>query len=125
MRRRSAWILFAACLSGCGYALNGTTQKVRIDTVPTGAQVQVDGKPYTTPVELELKRGTHHTVTAKTTYGAPLASHIRSETQWRYQVVDFFITPILGNIFDGASGGDSELVPSQLVIPLDKPQSAP
>ena len=125
MKASEVALVVAIGLSGCGYVQHGSTQKVFIDTMPTGAPVQVDGKTYTTPVELELKRGNHHTVTAQTTYGAPLASHIRSETQWRYQAFDFFVTPIIGNIFDGATGGDSELVPSTLVLPLEKPQAAP
>lgn len=115
-------LIAAVCLlSGCGYVLHGSTQKVSIDTVPTGARVEVDGRSYTTPAELELGRGTHHTVTARTTAGAPLATHIRSEIQWRWAIPSFFLPPIIGSIIDGVSGGDSELVPDKLVIPLGTP----
>jgi hypothetical protein len=121
MRTWQACVLVVGWLAGCGYFQHGSTQKVFIDTVPSRARIEVDGRPYTTPVDLELHRGRHHTVTAKTTYGAPLATHIRSETQWRYQLFDFLL-PIIGNIFDAVTGGDSVLVPSELVIPLDRPQ---
>lgn len=113
------WFWVAA--SGCGYIQHGSTQKVFIDTVPSGAAIAVDGLPYTTPVDLELERVRHHTVTTQTIGGAPVATHIRSETQWTYQIIDFFLTPIIGNIVDGVTGGDSMLVPAELVIPLERP----
>jgi len=122
---RTLLALSLVLLSSCGYIMHGSTQKVQIDTVPTNAAVEVDGRPYTTPVELELGRSTLHTVTTRSTYGAPLASHVQSDTQWRSQVVDCVTCPIIGNIIDGVSGGDSELVPTQLVIPLEKPQATP
>lgn len=107
--------------TGCGYVLHGSTQNIHIDTVPSGARVEVDGKPYTTPIDLELARGNHHTVSGRTTTGAPLSSHIRSELQWRYVIASFFLPPIIGTIVDGVTGGDCELVPSEVIIPLAKP----
>ena len=115
-------ILLMTLSTGCGYVTHGSTQRVFVDTMPSGAKIAIDGKPYTTPVDLQLERGNHHTVTAQTTYGAPLASHIRSEIQWRYVIASFFLPPIIGTIIDGVTGGDCELVPAELVIPLDKPQ---
>lgn len=108
--------------TGCGYVTHGSTQHVFVDTVPSNSPISIDGRPYTTPVDLELARGSHHTVTAQTTWGAPLASHIRSEIQWRYAIASFFLPPIIGTIIDGVTGGDCELVPAELVIPLDQPQ---
>jgi hypothetical protein len=113
-------LLFCLTATGCGYVLRGSTQKVTIDSSPSGAQVQVDGATHKTPVELELARGRHHTVTAQGTAGTPVATHIESQTQWRFQVIDLFLTPIIGNIVDGASGGDSDLVPSKVVLPLSR-----
>lgn len=106
-------------VSGCGYIQHGSTQKVFIDTVPSGSRISVDGKPYTTPVDLELERVRHHTVTTETKGGTPVATHIRSETQWMIQLFDLLVTPIVGNIVDGVTGGDSVLVPAELVIPLE------
>jgi len=117
---RTLILAFSLAASGCGYIQHGSTQKVFIDTQPSGARISVDGRPYTTPVDLELERVRHHTVTAETKAGAPIATHIRSETQWTIQLFDFLVTPIVGNIVDGVTGGDSELVPAQLVIPLEK-----
>lgn len=120
MRTLSIPLFATLALSGCGYLTHGSTQRAFIDTVPSSSRIEIDGQPYTTPVDLELARGRHHTVTAETTTGVPLSTHIQSETQWRYQLVDFFLTPIIGNIVDGVTGGDSELVPSELVIPLER-----
>jgi hypothetical protein len=117
---RAIALLLCLTAAGCGYIMRGSTQKVLIDSSPSRSQVQVDGATYTTPVELELARGRHHTVTAQSTGGTPVATHIESQTQWRYQVVDLLITPIIGNIIDGASGGDSNLVPSKVVLPLGR-----
>ena len=117
---KSLCLAFFVTMTGCGYVLHGSTQIVHIDTAPSGARVQVDGEPHTTPVDLDLQRGNHHTVTAQSASGAPLASHIRSEIQWRYAIASFFLPPIIGSIVDGVTGGDCELVPSRVLIPLGK-----
>jgi hypothetical protein len=121
VKKFPAVTLALALTTGCGYVLHGSTQNVHIDTMPSGAEVEVDGRPYTTPVDLELSRGDHHAVTGRTANGAPLSSHIRSELRWRYVAASFFLPPIIGSIVDGVTGGDCELVPSEVFIPLARP----
>jgi hypothetical protein len=47
-----------AGLTGCGTLLTGTTQTLQINSVPSGATVQVNGKDRgQTPLQLNLRRG--------------------------------------------------------------------
>jgi PEGA domain len=48
--------------TGCA-TLRGSDQKMRIETDPTGANLTVDSKTYTTPVDVVLKRREVHKVT--------------------------------------------------------------
>jgi hypothetical protein len=55
--------------SGCATLLRGSTQKLNFQTVPSGAQLIVDGKQYTTPAEVKLARkNAHHVVVSKDGY---------------------------------------------------------
>lgn len=49
-------------LNGCASITHGTTQKIPIESDPTGASIAVDGgeEKYKTPCELELTRGVDH-----------------------------------------------------------------
>jgi hypothetical protein len=55
-------VLGLLCLgTGCA-TLRGDTQKMKIESEPAGAQLTVDGKAYTTPAEVELKRKDAHRI---------------------------------------------------------------
>ena len=50
-----------ALLSGCATIINGTTQRVQIDSAPGGADVSIDDQQHvTTPAEVSLARGQAH-----------------------------------------------------------------
>ena len=60
---RCGLLLFSICLlvtqAGCGIyglAMNGTRQKVFIDSYPSGARVELEGQVATTPAQFSLKR---------------------------------------------------------------------
>ena len=46
------------CISaiGCATALRGSSQKMKIETDPSGATLKINDQSYTTPAEVELKR---------------------------------------------------------------------
>jgi hypothetical protein len=46
--------------SGCAATFRGTTQKVHFRSVPPGASLEVDGRVFTTPAIVKLKRGRSH-----------------------------------------------------------------
>jgi hypothetical protein len=66
-------ICWAACLGmlgmllvtmgGCATVCRGSNQKIKMVTDPPGATLNVDGKPYTTPTTVVLKRNKPHVVT--------------------------------------------------------------
>jgi len=48
---------------GCASIFLGTTQRVRIDSEPSGAYVRIDGADIgTTPVDANLSRGSSHNI---------------------------------------------------------------
>jgi hypothetical protein len=59
----SVLLAFAMLVSGCGTLFQGSKQEVRIQSDPTGADVEVRGQPKgKTPVTLTLNRGQTHLV---------------------------------------------------------------
>jgi hypothetical protein len=51
-------VLLIGCLAGCGTLFTGTTQTVQINSVPSGATVQVNGTYRgLTPTPVTLKKG--------------------------------------------------------------------
>src|SRR5690349_9376158 len=76
--------------TGCATLVRGDKQKMKFDTDPTGATVNVDGKDYTAPTTVVLKRKEPHNVTI---------SHPG------YQTINF----ALNSQWDGASLGNIAL----------------
>lgn len=63
--------------TGCA-TLRGDTQKMKIESEPSGAQLTVDGKNYTTPADVPLKRKeTHRIAIAKAGY-RPITFNLES-----------------------------------------------
>jgi hypothetical protein len=52
-----------ATMGGCATVFRGDKQKVNVVTDPPGAKLDVDGKSYTTPTNVVLKRNKPHTLT--------------------------------------------------------------
>jgi len=128
MRRIPPWIFLIAALAlwamSCGVVAHGRTQRVLIDSLPTGAQVEVDGVAHTTPVFLDLSRKEHHTVIARNPNGAIVWRPIESQADVVWVLVDLGTLPLVANVIDSALGGDRELRPDALVIPFP-PADAP
>jgi hypothetical protein len=59
----AAWAMLLSTLGGCATVFRGSNQKIKMVTDPPGAQVNVDGKSYTTPTSVVLKRNKPHVVT--------------------------------------------------------------
>jgi hypothetical protein len=58
----AATLGFLLSATGCA-TLRGDKQKMTISTDPSGANLMVDGKAYTTPAEVMLKRKDAHEIT--------------------------------------------------------------
>ncbi len=67
-KRVSLCIVVAACFAvavlgtGCATIVKGTTQRVQINSEPTGATARVGGKTVTTPASVLLKSADLYTV---------------------------------------------------------------
>jgi hypothetical protein len=106
---------------GCATLLRGTEQTLTFQTVPSGAEVFVDGTMYTSPVDVKLRRKAVHRVTiAKEGYRT---LRFLIDPQWDgVSLVGNIILPggSVGLVIDNANGADQnffklakiELVPS-------------
>jgi hypothetical protein len=63
--------------TGCA-TLRGDTQKLKLESEPSGAQLTVDGKNYTTPVEVPLKRKDAHRITIAKAGYRPITFNLES-----------------------------------------------
>lgn len=120
----SALLLLTVFGSGCATIIQGTTQKIPVSSVPSGAKVTVDESTgFTTPTVLELSRKEHHTLQFSLEGHHPEFMKLESVTS----------AAVMGNILaggligwgiDAASGGQYRLVPEAVHITL-RPIAAP
>ena len=64
-------------VTGCA-TMRGDTQKVKFDTDPSGANLNVDGQKYTTPAEVALKRKEAHRIAIAKEGYRPIAFNLES-----------------------------------------------
>jgi len=58
-----ALVIFVALSSGCASMMYGSSQEVTFSSVPSGADLEINGKPRgTTPAHLKLWRGKSHSI---------------------------------------------------------------
>ncbi len=115
--------LLATC-SGCATMMSGTTERIRIESEPPGAQVTVDGKTYTTPVDVTLPRGRSHEVAFELPAHEPARRTIRQETNgWTWGNV--LIGGVIGVVVDEASGAAGDLEPDVVSVRLTPLPAAP
>lgn len=101
-------------LSGCGSIINGTTQDVGISSVPSAAEVTVDGQIIgKTPVTAQLRRKDNHIVKLELPGYLPYeATFTRSVSGWVWGNIIF--GGLIGLAVDAISGGLYKLTPDQL-----------
>lgn len=114
----SVSMLFA----GCATIVSGTTQKVSVNSQPTGAKVTADGKTTaTTPTDFTLERKSDHTlefskdgyknvtIMLKRTINGMLAGNI-------------LIGGLIGTGIDAVSGANNKLIPERVNVRLEEGQ---
>ena len=106
---------------GCATLLRGTRQTLSFRTIPSEAEITIDGKSYTSPVEVELRRkSVHQVIVSKEGYRT---LKFAIDPQWDgVSLVGNIILPggSVGLVIDNANGADQnfftlakiELVPS-------------
>ena len=113
---------------------HGTSQKVVISTVPSGATVSDGTHEYKTPVTLELKRSKEHTLTISKPGFVTETVSVKHEIG--SVVAKDILLPFVGFLawgIDAASGAQWNLVPETVAlhlkpiyaVHLDKPPALP
>jgi hypothetical protein len=100
-------LLFITLSGGCATLLRGSHQTMKFETKPSGAQVIVDGKWYTSPVSLSLQRKVSHDV--RIVMGGYRTVEFVIDPQWDgISLVGNIIMPggSVGLVADRVSGAD-------------------
>lgn len=111
-------VLVSVLGSGCATIINGTTQKIPISSVPTGAKVTVDQSTgYTTPTVLDLSRKRNHTL--QVSLGGYNTEVITLQSVMSGAVMgNLVLGGLIGWGVDAASGAQKRLVPESIHITL-------
>lgn len=130
MKKILSLMLAAGLLSSCGSIMNGQNQDVVINTVPTGANLWVDGIPApSTPHIAKLKRSKTHTIRIeKEGYEGVYTTIDRSFSGWVWgniPLCGLLFWPV-GVVVDLCTGGawTLEELPERIELrPLQKTQN--
>lgn len=128
--RLTLLLLFLLCSSGCATIISGTTERIRFESTPPGAQLTVDGRRYTTPAEVELRRLKNHDAEFVLPEYLPVQRQVlRTTNAWVYG--NILIGGLIGLMVDFANGAANDLAPDVVRVQLvrqpmaTKPESPP
>lgn len=112
---------------GCNTLVRGDSQKMKVNTDPQGATVSVDGKTYTTPAIVELKRKVSHTAVVSKAGYQPIQFELTA--QWDGASLPQIALPGGSAMFatDTVTGADrsfKDLKPIKLT-PVGQPTTKP
>ena len=114
----------ALLFSGCASIVNGSNQKVKINSHPGGATVRIDGgSSGVTPTTADLSRKASHRVEIS------LAGYASQEVMLRphfngLMLGNLLIGGIIGMAVDGSTGASNTLKPENLDVTLEKAGAA-
>jgi hypothetical protein len=113
-------VIASILLWGCATIMHGTSQKIGISSLPTGAKVSVDNLQLgDTPLFANLKRGDDHIVTIEMEGFQKVQLTItKSVSGWVWGNIVF--GGLIGLVVDAVSGGLYNLSPEQLHAELKK-----
>ena len=106
-------------LGGCATIINGTTQKIPVNTTPQGATAKnQDGVSCITPCSIELKRNQDHIITISKE-GFENQS-VTCKHVLRAAVVGYILLPfgLIGAVVDVATGSLYRLTPEAISLEL-------
>lgn len=92
----------AGCAFGlAGLVLNGTRQKVFIDSMPSGAKVTIDGQAARTPAQFDLKRRRDYQAIVEKEGYETTTVYINKDTDALVLYLDGFLLPhLFGTAWD-------------------------
>jgi uncharacterized protein YceK len=105
--------------SGCATIVNGTAQKIKVTSEPSGAAVLVDNADtYTTPAKIRLeRRRDHELVFTKDGYEAQTVKVMHVLSEW--VVGNTLLGGPLGWVFDIFAGTQYKLMPNPVNVKLE------
>lgn len=109
--------MFVACLAGCATMIHGTTQQVRIESIPSGAKATLGSQTITTPGELTVPREYPFIVNFEKPGCVPAYAHVEPQTSnlvWG----NIFLGGFVGAAIDFASGAAYDLEPATVSATL-------
>jgi hypothetical protein len=116
----------AVILGGCATLIHGSSQSVRVESEPSDARVEVDGRPVgNTPTTVQLKRNQDHRVRI---YHADREPHTVTLRQGRsiWTAVNLLNFVVPGVLVDLSTGAFYTLDPDPISATFDEPApSAP
>ncbi|MEW6775722.1 MAG: PEGA domain-containing protein [Bdellovibrionota bacterium] len=116
---------FLFMATGCATIVNGTKQKVKINSTPDGATVSVDGVDSgTTPATVKMRRKEDHKVVIKKPGYKPKEVELKNKMSW-WWLGNVVIGGIIGLVVDMASGGVYKLEPKKIDAALEPEQPPP
>jgi hypothetical protein len=106
-------------LGGCATLIHGADQSVRVESEPSGARVEVDGRPVgKTPTTVDLKRGQDHMVQLYHAGHEPYKAMLQQgRSLWVYVNVINLAVP--GMLVDLSTGAFHSLEPSVISPTLE------
>jgi hypothetical protein len=124
----SAIMLSVLFCGGCATLLRGSQQTLTFQTVPSEAQISIDGKSYTSPADVKLRRKEVHEVIISREGYRTLKFAI--DPQWDgVSLVGNIILPggSVGLVLDNASGADENFFKLAKIdlVPSTQPDEPP
>lgn len=112
-------VLLLLCFAAFGWAtaITGTTDVVRITSMPPGATATIDGQSYQTPVTLTLSRTKSYDITFQKSGYLPAHRSI-SRVGNAVTEANLIAGGVVGILTDQASGAAFRLYPTDVTVEL-------
>ncbi|MCQ2411934.1 MAG: PEGA domain-containing protein [Sphaerochaetaceae bacterium] len=124
MKKTMLFILAVVCvlvLSSCATMFSDDYETVTFSSDPSGATVKIDGAERgTTPTALVLRTDRTYVVEVSKEGYRPQIATISKNVKWGWQLVDFFVWPVIGNVVDFINADGYTLDPTNVVVYLPK-----
>ena len=133
LQRTCAMLCLIACLSGCGTLALGTSQLVRIQSEPAGAQVAINGRVIgETPATVRLSTTAPHILQVSMCGYEPqiiqISKVFNNWTWLNLLMLPFILPTLVGFAVDANTGGMYRLSPDEVNVAFtqfgDKPNGA-
>ncbi len=125
MTKTSVAVVIGLCvgMSDCSTIITGTTDVIRISSVPDGATVELDGRTYHTPISVTLSRDKSYDVVIRKEGYLP-AHRVISRVGNAVTTANLVLGGVPGLLTDQSTGAAFRLFPTDLrvdLVPVDRP----